>query len=262
MERSESEAVFESLSLNPQIFINETLNTVDYLLDDAFHFFSQEASKLLRTEGTERSQSLSRGIAYIRNKIQSDLDTRLGMWEKYCLHHCFSLPKGFHLPESTEPIDENLVEQAELCDPALDMRLSSLRDRLTMIGKESAELNHELRELERQSASRDRCAAIVKEVLESYEQNSVHELFEEMTRTASELHVKIEDLGTRRAKDVECGRAKSFCESNGELPTLNHVKGRGSIKYLWFDTSAKSVMLRLSFIFCVFRPLRCEIGRI
>lgn len=41
MEGSESEVVFESLNLNPQLFINETLNTVDDLLDDAFHFFHQ-----------------------------------------------------------------------------------------------------------------------------------------------------------------------------------------------------------------------------
>ncbi len=41
MEGSESEAVFESLNFKPQLFINETLNTVDDLLDDAFHFFHQ-----------------------------------------------------------------------------------------------------------------------------------------------------------------------------------------------------------------------------
>ena len=37
----ESEAVFESLNVNPQLFINETLNTVDDLVDDAFLFFQK-----------------------------------------------------------------------------------------------------------------------------------------------------------------------------------------------------------------------------
>lgn len=100
MEGSESEVVFESLNLNPQLFINETLNTVDDLLDEAFHFFHQEASALLKTDGTSRSQFISEGIAYVRDMIQSDLDTRLGMWEKYCLHHVFAVPEGFSLPQT------------------------------------------------------------------------------------------------------------------------------------------------------------------
>lgn len=41
MEGSESEAVFNSLNLNPQLFINETLNTVDDLVDEAFNFYLQ-----------------------------------------------------------------------------------------------------------------------------------------------------------------------------------------------------------------------------
>lgn len=41
MEGSESEAVFNSLNLNPQLFINEALNSVDDLVDDAFDFYLQ-----------------------------------------------------------------------------------------------------------------------------------------------------------------------------------------------------------------------------
>ena len=41
MEGSESEAIFESLNLNPQLFINEVLNCVDDLVDEAFTFFNQ-----------------------------------------------------------------------------------------------------------------------------------------------------------------------------------------------------------------------------
>ena len=44
MEGSESEAIFESLNLNPQLFLNETLNIVDDLLDNAFDFYLQYLS--------------------------------------------------------------------------------------------------------------------------------------------------------------------------------------------------------------------------
>lgn len=39
MEVSESNAIFESLNLNPQLFINEVLNFVDDLTDEAFNYF-------------------------------------------------------------------------------------------------------------------------------------------------------------------------------------------------------------------------------
>lgn len=41
MEGSESEAPFNSLNLNPQLFVNEVLNTVDNVVEDAFNFFYQ-----------------------------------------------------------------------------------------------------------------------------------------------------------------------------------------------------------------------------
>ena len=41
MEESESEAVFDALHLNPQLFCNEVLNNVDDVLDEAFRFFYQ-----------------------------------------------------------------------------------------------------------------------------------------------------------------------------------------------------------------------------
>lgn len=41
MEGSKSEAIFESLNLSPQLFINEVLNVVDDLLNEAFKFFLQ-----------------------------------------------------------------------------------------------------------------------------------------------------------------------------------------------------------------------------
>lgn len=32
--------------------------------------------------------------------VQAVLDKRLGMWEKYCLLHCFAVPEGFSLPKA------------------------------------------------------------------------------------------------------------------------------------------------------------------
>lgn len=40
MEGSKSEAVFDSMNLNPQLFINATINTVDDVVDEAFDFFT------------------------------------------------------------------------------------------------------------------------------------------------------------------------------------------------------------------------------
>uniref|UniRef100_A0A9I9E4E0 Uncharacterized protein n=1 Tax=Cucumis melo TaxID=3656 RepID=A0A9I9E4E0_CUCME len=59
MEGSKGESVFNSLNLNPQLFINEALNTVDDLVDDAFDFYQSQASATLKTEGSDRSQDLT-----------------------------------------------------------------------------------------------------------------------------------------------------------------------------------------------------------
>ncbi|KAH8487192.1 hypothetical protein Peur_069465 [Populus x canadensis] len=225
MEGSESEAVFESLNLNPQLFINETLNTVDDLLDDAFHFFHQEASTLLKTDGTSRSQFISEGIAYVRDMIQSDLDTRLGMWEKYCLHHVFAVPEGFSLPQTKESPAETFTCQDLLSDPDLDAQLDILRNRLTMVGKESSELNHELQALERQSASSDHCAELVSEALLLYDQASTQDMYQDMLSTMSELHEKMEKLRTRKLENLECIRAKRINDPNRDLLASNYRKG-------------------------------------
>ncbi|XP_031104413.1 protein MIS12 homolog [Ipomoea triloba] len=60
MEGSESEKIFDSFNLNPQLFINEVINSVDDLVDEAFDFFQQEAAVNLKTEGTDRSDDLKK----------------------------------------------------------------------------------------------------------------------------------------------------------------------------------------------------------
>ncbi|KAJ0105667.1 hypothetical protein Patl1_19011 [Pistacia atlantica] len=222
MEGSEGEAVFNSLNLNPQLFINEALNTVDDLVDEAFDFYLQQASTLLKTEGTDRSQDLSKGVVYIRNMIQSALDKRLGMWEKYCLHHCFAVPEGFSLPQTNELPDESSISEDALSDPDLDGQLNSLRAKLNVAGKESAELNRELRALEKQSSSSDRFAS---EALQLYEENSMHDMFQEMVKMASELRIKMDKLKARRMEDRQQIRTERVFNPKGEFCTINHGKG-------------------------------------
>lgn len=43
---------------------------------------------------------LWKGVDCIRQKVQSVLDQKLAVWEKFCLYHCFSLPEGFHMPNT------------------------------------------------------------------------------------------------------------------------------------------------------------------
>ncbi|KAF2325495.1 hypothetical protein GH714_029543 [Hevea brasiliensis] len=109
-----------------------------------------------------------------------------------------------------------------ICDPDLDAQLDSLRNRLTLIGKESSEMNRELQALERQSASSDSCAALVNEALQLYEQNSAHDMLLEMMRTASELRTKVEKLRTKRIEDAGCIRTKRICDPDRDLLTSNH----------------------------------------
>ncbi|OMP05669.1 Centromere protein Mis12 [Corchorus olitorius] len=230
MEGSESEAIFDSLNLNPQLFINETLNTVDDLLEDAFDFYLQEASKLLKTEGTDRSQDLIKGVNYVRNLVQSSLDKRLAMWEKYCLRHCFTVPEGFSLPKNDELSGSCSMVQDALSDPNVDAELDSLRDKLTLVGAESEKFNRELKELERQSASSGHCAGLINEALQLYEGASAHDMFQEMIQTATELRVKMQKLKTRQAEKTEHARAERIYISLTDYFNLNQKKGLSNAK--------------------------------
>ncbi|XP_022736622.1 protein MIS12 homolog [Durio zibethinus] len=230
MEGSESEAIFDSLNLNPQLFINETLNTVDDLINDAFDFCLQEASTLLKIEGTDRSQDLTKGVNYIRNMIQSSLDKRLAMWEKYCLRHCFMVPEGFSLPKNEELPGSSSMVQDTVSDPDVDAELDSLRDKLTLAGAESDKLNSELKELERRSASNGHCAGLITEALQLYKDNSVHDMFQEMMQTATDLRVKMQKLKTRQVERMEHARAERIYNSLTDYFTVNQEKGLSNAK--------------------------------
>ncbi|XXG42722.1 hypothetical protein AAC387_Pa01g2928 [Persea americana] len=223
MQGSESEAVFDSLNLNPQLFINEVLNAVDDMVDGAFDFYHGQATEILGDLGEDISGELSRGVSSLRHKVQAVLDKRLGMWEKYCLLHCFAVPKGFSLPKA-DSSDNNLLPQDVLSDAELDAQLDSLREKLVVIGKESAELHRELHALEKQSVLSSSCAGSIAEAFEPFEQSSTRDMFNEMVRTASELRKKMETLKTKRREEIECARIKRIYSPDENGATM-HSKG-------------------------------------
>ncbi|WVZ10208.1 hypothetical protein V8G54_014738 [Vigna mungo] len=179
MEGSESEAVFDALNLNPQLFCNEVLNNVDDVLDEAFNFFYQDASTKLNIEGTQKSQDLKRGVDCIRQRVQSLLDKQLGAWENYIIRHCFSLPRGFRFPNSNVYFQDESTESGHdpgaPFDPDIDAQLDSLREKLTEVAKDSEMLNQEIQLLERKSTVN---AGYINEAVQLYEQNSMNELFQ------------------------------------------------------------------------------------
>ncbi|XP_057766905.1 protein MIS12 homolog isoform X2 [Salvia miltiorrhiza] len=174
---SNSEAIFESLNLGPRLFMNEVLNVVDDLLDEAFKFFLQEASVRLKTEDTDRSAEVSKGVSYIRDLIQSTLDQRMQKWEEYCLRFCFSVPEGFLLPETNGSHGDDSVDLDALTDTEMDAQLNSLRDRLSLLGKESVELARELHALERQSLSSNQSSGSIDEALQLYKDHDASHMF-------------------------------------------------------------------------------------
>lgn len=230
MEGSENEAVFDSLNLNPQLFINEVINTVDDLVDDAFNYFQQEALTSLKVQGTDRAEDLAKGITRIRKLVQSNVDKRLVMWERYCLEHCFEVPEGFVLPKSDEsPVDSSIYQHA-IGDPEVDAQLDLLRNKLTKVGEESAALNRELQLLERQSVSSDRLSVLINETLQLYDQNSFHEMFQEMVKTSSELKMKTAKLKTRKAEEAKRNKIDRIYNRYNDSSTMNYSKGFSGAK--------------------------------
>ncbi|PSR89167.1 hypothetical protein CEY00_Acc29362 [Actinidia chinensis var. chinensis] len=225
MEGSESEAIFDSLKLNPQLFINAVLNSVDELVDDAFDFFHKQASTMLKIEGTDRSDDLSKGVAYLQNMVRSVLDKRLSIWEKYCLRHCFAVPEGFSLPKANESAGASSMDIDFLSDQELDAQLDSMRNKLALVEKETADLNRELQALEKQTVLRNHCTGSVNEALQLYEQHHVHDIIEELTKTASELSKKMEQLNAKRLEQSELIRRERMHIPDGDLFRVNHGNG-------------------------------------
>ncbi|QCD80767.1 protein MIS12 homolog [Vigna unguiculata] len=226
MEGSESEGVFDALNLNPQLFCNEVLNNVDDVLDEAFNFFYQDASTKLNIEGSQKSQDLKKGVDCIRQRVQSVLDKQLGAWENYILRHCFSLPRGFRLPNTDESTESGPDPGAPF-DPDTDAQLDSLREKLTEVAKDSEMLNQEIQLLERNSTVN---AGYINEAVQLYEQNSMNELFQEIVTTASELGTKLGKLNSSMIEETDQMKTKSIYSPEMDLSAVHSAKGLSNKK--------------------------------
>ncbi|MED6151823.1 hypothetical protein PIB30_086059, partial [Stylosanthes scabra] len=225
MEGSESEAIFESLNLNPQLFVNEVLNTVDDVVDEAFDFFHHEASNKLNSEGSiQRSEDLKKkkGVDCVRQRIQSVLDNRLAIWEKYCLLHCFAVPQGFSKTMYfQDKSNGNGLHPDAPFDLDVDAQLNSLRTRLTEVGKESEVLNHEIQILEKQATVN---AHYINEAVQLYEQNNLHVLFQEIVTAAAELGIKIKEQNTTTIQELEQTKTKVVYSPELDLSSIKPAK--------------------------------------
>nr|GEV01093.1 protein MIS12 homolog [Tanacetum cinerariifolium] len=226
MEGSESEAIFDSLNLNPQLFINATLNIVDELIDSAFTHLYSEVLSQLKIEGSERAEDLTKGLDYIRYMIQSSLDKRLSMWEKYyCFLHIFTVPEGFSLLKDDEASAGDLMDVDAVGNSDHDAQLDFLRTQLALAEQESAGLKKEIQTLERQSVLNSHQAALINDLTKLSDQISVDDAFNEVQRFATELRKKIKKVNTGRAGDIQRRRLERIRLCNGD--PLRMIGGNG-----------------------------------
>ncbi|KAJ3679985.1 hypothetical protein LUZ60_016263 [Juncus effusus] len=115
----------ESLGINPELFVNEILNSVDYALDEAFDFFLQQQLGVVGSGGGEKAEALVKGVESIRNLVQDALCKKLETWENYCQLSVFGLLQEFALPKANESA-KDLSHDVELSDPDLDNELRLL----------------------------------------------------------------------------------------------------------------------------------------
>ncbi|CAH8302618.1 unnamed protein product [Eruca vesicaria subsp. sativa] len=221
MEGSKGEAVFDSMNLNPRLFINAALNTVDDVVSEAFDLYDSKASNFLKIVGAtdNRSRELAESSDVVRGMIQSVLNNRLRMWEAYCLRYAFEVPQDFVLPESDESSPDN--DQSLQDDQDLDAELASLSHKLNLVGKRSVELTSELQALESKSVSNQQSSRIVNEALMLYNESSVEDMFKEMTKVASELRAGIDRWKAKRANVVESARVESVKNHGNEFPATS-----------------------------------------
>ncbi|KAF3322201.1 Mis12 protein [Carex littledalei] len=198
---SEGEAFFESLGLNPRLFLNDVLNNVDDLTDSAFEIFLQEAPKLISIVGDEKAQALDKGTKSIQKLINAAKAKGFGCWERLCLEQVFAVPEGMSLSENNDS-SKNLAIEVELSDMELDSELESLRKELAAAQKEHEKLHSEITLLEKGSNFRTKFDTSVVETLGVYEDNSVQESFRDILKAIPELHQKLSDMRTKSHTSV------------------------------------------------------------
>ncbi|KGN63753.2 protein MIS12 homolog isoform X2 [Cucumis sativus] len=219
MEGSKGEVVFNSLNLNPQLFINEALNTVDDLVDDAFDFYQSQASAALKTESSDRSQDLTLVREYRKSERWSN-------WVCISDWPCGKSTALITVFQCLKDESPGVTSISHDHDVDLDTELDLLRNKLSEVRKENIVLNQELQALERQTASSNSQISHFNEALQLYEQSSVNDMFQEMIRTASELRVKIGKL-KKRTEETKLAIVEKV-HTNGDIS--HHHKGFSNAK--------------------------------
>lgn len=222
---SKSEAIFESLNLNPQLVINEALNIVDNLLDEAFDCFTKEASVLLKIEDADREAELSKGVERIKNLMQLTLDHHLQLWEKYCHRFCFHVPDGFSLTKANDSTGDDSPVFDSVANTHLDAELNSIRQKLALVAKETAVLTREVDVLERQSLTSNQLAGSIDEVLQLYKMHGTSQVFQELATVATEFRLKVMNLKRKMAEDNQHGRADKLRRANGDILRVQNGSG-------------------------------------
>ncbi|KAI8567240.1 hypothetical protein RHMOL_Rhmol02G0105600 [Rhododendron molle] len=159
------------------------------------------------------------GVVYLREMVHSALDKPMARWENYCLRQCFVAPEGFSLPKANESAGDSSMDLDISSDQELDAQLDKLRNQLALLGKENSELDKERRAVDRRSLFSNRYAGSVNEALQLYEQHSVHDMFQELAKTASELRKKMEQQKAKKLEQSERIRRERMHIPTGELPT-------------------------------------------
>ncbi|KAL5725562.1 hypothetical protein ACHQM5_008696 [Ranunculus cassubicifolius] len=201
MEINEIENIFDSLNLNPQLFINEALNSVDDIVFEGFEFYEKEALKRFGGISEENDDNLRKGVASIHYMIQAALDKRLGMWEAYCLRHCFRVPEGLSLPKDNMSGD-SLMELDALADKDMDNELESLREELSVEQKECDKLQREFYAIRKQSIHY-RHVESVKEALKQFDPTNLQNMFQEMAKAAAKLRENMENVKNKVSSETE-----------------------------------------------------------
>nr|GEY47732.1 protein MIS12 homolog [Tanacetum cinerariifolium] len=145
-----------------------------------------------KIDGSERAGDLTEDLNHIRFMIQSSLDKRLSMWEKYdCFLHIFVVSEEFSLPNDDEASAGDLMDVDVVGNSDHDASLDSLRTKLALVEQESVGFKKEIQALEKQS------------VLKAQ-------------RYATELRTQINKVNTGRAGGIQHLRLERIRLFNGD----------------------------------------------
>uniref|UniRef100_A0ACD5ZJC7 Uncharacterized protein n=1 Tax=Avena sativa TaxID=4498 RepID=A0ACD5ZJC7_AVESA len=200
-EEDEMSAAEAALGLNPQLFINEVLNTVDDVRCQGFEYCLQHGAPEAVGAATaaQKAVELERGVTDIHRLVRDVLDARMSKWEMYCLRRCLTVPEGFVAPGDDNSSAEVSHKDGN-CHSELDAELNLLRKKLEDANKESEELQREISSLERQTTYESTLNSSIAEVLKLFEDKSVQDNIQALANTIPRLHQKMKVMKRKKVE--------------------------------------------------------------